>query len=88
MRRCRYVGAHVRCARATQMQAQNIGYPAGYCVPVGKRHTSKRVSVIACDNVISKAKCATRDRPHQTRIKRTLMKIQSSFYFLQEIILD
>ena len=26
--------------------------------------------------------------PHQTRIKRTLMKIQSSFYFLQGIILD
>ena len=25
---------------------------------------------------------------HQTRIKRTLMKIQSSFYFLQEIISD
>ena len=26
----------------------------------GKAHTSKRVSVIAPDNVISKAKCATR----------------------------
>ena len=25
---------------------------------------------------------------HQTRIKRTLMEIQSSFYFLQEIISD
>lgn len=26
MRRCRYVGAHVRCARATQMQA--LDYPS------------------------------------------------------------
>ena len=26
MRRCRYVGAHVRCARATQMQA--FDYPS------------------------------------------------------------
>ena len=30
MRRCRSVGAHVRFARATQMQAHNIGDPAGY----------------------------------------------------------
>ena len=36
------------------------GDPAGYCVPVGKKeHTSKRVSVIAPDNAISKAQCAT-----------------------------
>ena len=27
-----------------------------------KEHTSKRVSVIACDNVISKVQCATRVR--------------------------
>ena len=42
MRRCRSVGAHVRCARATQMQAHNIGDPAGYCVPVGKRRTQAK----------------------------------------------
>ena len=42
MRRCRSVGAHVRCARATQMQAHNIGDPAGYFVPVGKRRTQAK----------------------------------------------
>ena len=42
MRRCRSVSAHVRCARATQMQAHYIGDPAGYCVPVGKRRTQAK----------------------------------------------
>ena len=36
------------------------GVPKRYFCTFGeKEHTSKRVSIIACDNVISKAKCAT-----------------------------
>ena len=31
-----------------------------------KEHTSKRVSIIACNNVISKVQCATRVRYTQT----------------------
>ena len=31
-----------------------------------KEHTSKRVSIIACNNVISKVQCATRVRYAQT----------------------
>ena len=42
MRHCRSVGAHVRKAYATQMQAHNIGVPTGYCVPVGKRRTQAK----------------------------------------------
>ena len=41
-----------------------------FCTCVEKKaHTSKRVSVIACDNVISKAKCAPRGKtiPPQLR---------------------
>ena len=37
-----------------------------------KEHTSKRVSVIACDNVISKAKCATRGRGFAHSCKSSL----------------
>ena len=36
------VDAHVRFARATQMQALDYGDPAGYCVPVGKRRTQAK----------------------------------------------
>ncbi len=32
------------------------------CTRGEKEHTSKRVSIIACNNVISKTKCATRTR--------------------------
>ncbi len=36
-----------------------MGTPKDTCTFGEKEHTSKRVSVIACDNAISKARCAT-----------------------------
>lgn len=48
---------------------------------IGGLHYRRSVTVgNFCTNVQSPG------HRHQTRIKRTLMKIQSSFYFLQEII--
>ena len=44
----------------------NQGTPRDTCTRGEKEHTSKRVSVIACDNVISKEKCATH-RPEGKR---------------------
>ena len=54
------------------------------CTRGEKEHTSKRVSVIACDNVISKEKCATRTRL-RTNPSRT-PKIHQNLYFLERII--
>ena len=51
------------------------------CTRGEKEHTSKRVSVIACDNVISKEKCATRTRL-RTNPSRT-PKIHQNLYFLE-----
>ena len=41
------------------LRSINRGPRGILCTRGEKAHTSKRVSVIACDNVISKAKCAT-----------------------------
>ncbi len=38
------------------------GTPRDTCTRGEKAHTSKRVSIIACNNVISKAQCATHHR--------------------------
>ena len=54
------------------------------CTRGEKAHTSKRVSVIAPDNVISKEKCATRTRL-RTNPSRT-PKIHQNSDFLERII--
>ena len=78
MRRCRSVGAHVRCARATQMQALDYGDPAGYCVPVGKRRTQAKGKQLSLATIVwSKAQCATRTLGffRTRREKHNLIKI-------------
>ena len=48
------------CLRQSVGQKRSYRGPRGIlCTRGEKEHTSKRVSVIACDNVISKTKCAT-----------------------------
>ena len=49
--------------RTRNSYAIKYGDPKRYFCTFGeKAHTSKRVSIIACNNVISKAQCATRTR--------------------------
>ena len=49
--------------RKSDSRAIKHGDPKRYFCTFGeKEHTSKRVSIIACNNVISKTKCATRTR--------------------------
>lgn len=53
------------------------------CTRGEKAHTSKIVSVIAPDNTISKAKCATRGRPHKKGVRDlngTLRKQHSALF--------
>ena len=60
MWRCRSVGAHVRCARATQMQAHNIGDPRDTVYPWGKGTHKQKSEHCLPDNAISKVQCAPR----------------------------
>ena len=58
------------CLRQSVGQKRSYRGPRGIlCTRGEKEHTSKRVSVIACDNVISKAKCATCGRALHIRAK-------------------
>ena len=59
----------------------NQGTPRDTCTRGEKEHTNKRVSVIACDNVISKEKCATRTRLRKNPSRTP--KIHQNLYFLQ-----
>ena len=49
-----------RATRFTSFRAKIWGPRGILCTRGEKAHTSKRVSIIACNNVISKAKCAPR----------------------------
>ena len=61
------------CLRQSVGQKRSYRGPRGIlCTRGEKEHTSKRVSVIACDNVISKAKCATRGRSFAHSCKSSL----------------
>ena len=44
--------------RTLSFQSRNRGPSGILCTRGEKAHTSKRVSIIACNNVISKAQCA------------------------------
>ena len=48
-------------------QSTNRGPRGILCTRGEKAHTSKRVSIIACNNVISKAKCAPYGRVTASR---------------------
>ena len=52
------------------------------CTRGEKEHTSKRVSVIVCDNVISKAQCATHSRFLMLVYLRLFEFWQRSYYYL------
>ena len=57
----------------TWFQKRSYRGPRGIlCTRGEKEHTSKRVSIIACDNVISKAKCATCGRGFAHSCKSSL----------------
>ena len=61
------------CLRQSVGQKRSYRGPRGIlCTRGEKEHTSKRVSVIACDNVISKAKCATCGRGFAHSCKSSL----------------
>ena len=61
------------CLRQSVGQKRSYRGPRGIlCTRGEKEHTSKRVSVIAYDNVISKAKCATRGRGFAHSCKSSL----------------
>ena len=48
------------------------GHRGILCTRGEKEHTSNRVSIIVCDNVVSKAKCATRTRLCRRTLRCTL----------------
>ena len=51
----------IRICRSVILRYRKSGDPKRYFCTFGeKEHTSKRVSIIACNNVISKVQCATR----------------------------
>ena len=53
------------------------GTPRDTVYSRGKAHTSKRVSIIACNNVISKVQCATH-RPEGLPYKREVYFLTKS----------
>ncbi len=60
----------------------------GAIAPLFFRIAAARTRTEGSGEVLRSDSGAASDQRHQTRIKRTLMKIQSSFCFLQEIISD
>ena len=56
----KYYPFFLPCNALYVIASENTGDPKRYFCTFGeKAHTSKRVSVIACDNAISKVQCAT-----------------------------
>ena len=84
-----YTGIFQNPPRKTQSHQNSdflgLGDPKRYFCTFGeKEQASKRVSVIACDNVISKARFATRTRLRKNPSRTP--KIHQNLYFLERII--
>ena len=60
---CFFVGFLFRATRFTSFRAKIRGPRGKLCTRGEKAHTSKRVSIIAPDNAISKVQCATCNVP-------------------------
>ena len=72
---CFFVGFLFRATRFTSFRAKIRGPRGKLCTRGEKAHTSKRVSIIACNNVILKVQCAPhRPEGQQYKTKRFYIK--------------